>query len=219
MSLISKTLSLHETASRLVCFPALTFVRWRKPRHLPKARSKIFVVRQPTPIDPTEETLMKTHTHHYSTEMRALRSHLHKVMSEINQQKKSKGLAEGKLEKEKEWAKMIKQNERWNINIAKKREARQAEEAAARLAEINRIKSVQEQRAIRRHQEASERVAYELDQVDSFITESNADEVIDRVLDSTENYLFAVDPKGNVLGAETEQDTDSNSMGPSVPPT
>ncbi|XP_033757080.1 probable 28S ribosomal protein S26, mitochondrial [Pecten maximus] len=220
MSLISKTLSLYETASRLTCFPALTFVRWRKPRHLPKARSKIYIVRQPTPKDPEEMKLMRMRTNQYNTEMRSIRSHLVQVIEEVNKEKKKKMLTFGKLEREQEWTRMITQNEQWNINVAKNRELRQSKDAAARLDEINRIKSVRERRAARRHQEATERVAYELDQVDNFITESNADEVIDRLLDSTENYLFAVDLKGNVIGAESkERVTDSEPTVSEVPPT
>ncbi|XP_060071272.1 small ribosomal subunit protein mS26-like [Ylistrum balloti] len=206
MSLISKVCSSaspqYETLSRLTCFPALTFVRWRKPRHVPKARSKIYVVRQPTPRDAEETELMKNCNRNYNTEMRAIRSHLNQVIEETNKLKKVKMLTHGKLDREREWTRMTTENERWNIRVAQNRELRQAKDAAVRLEEINRIKAVQDRRATRRHKEASERVAYELDQIDKFITESNVDEVIDDVLDTSESYLFAVDLSGNVIGAK-----------------
>ncbi|XP_021352293.1 probable 28S ribosomal protein S26, mitochondrial [Mizuhopecten yessoensis] len=224
MSLISKisiTTSLHETVSRLTYFPTLTFVRWRKPRHLPKARSKIYNVRQPTPKDDEETKLMTTLTDRYNVKIRAIRSHLSTVLLESNRLREEQIIKTEQQEREREWNRMIIQNEKWNFEVAKKRVIRQAKDAEARLVEINRIKSVRERRASRLHKEALDRVAYEMDQVDKFITVSNVDEEIERVLDSSKNYLFAVDKKGTVIGAESKQTvTDSDlSSTPETPKT
>lgn len=51
----------------------LVFVRFRKPRWIPKAPSKIYNVRQPTPIDPVEAEKMNEWTRHYNSEMKGVR--------------------------------------------------------------------------------------------------------------------------------------------------
>lgn len=50
----------------------LIFVRFRKPRWQPKAPSKVFKVREPTPIDPVEYAKMKEWTEHYKTAMKSV---------------------------------------------------------------------------------------------------------------------------------------------------
>lgn len=54
--------------------PCMQQVRWRKPRWVPKAPSKIFVVREPTPIDPEEYAMMSTLYNHYRTRLKSIRS-------------------------------------------------------------------------------------------------------------------------------------------------
>jgi hypothetical protein len=48
--LIKSTLSKHTVG----LYPCFTQIRWRKPRWLPRAPTKEFYVREPTPIDPVE---------------------------------------------------------------------------------------------------------------------------------------------------------------------
>ena len=51
----------------------LVFVRWRKPRWVPKAKSKIYRVRTPTVFDPEEEEFKNKHLHIYQTELKSVR--------------------------------------------------------------------------------------------------------------------------------------------------
>ena len=50
----------------------LIFVRFRKPRWVPKAPSKMFNVREPTPVDPVENEKMKEWTNNYQTARKSL---------------------------------------------------------------------------------------------------------------------------------------------------
>ena len=51
----------------------LIFVRWRKPRWIPKAPSKIYRVRTPTETDPEEQAFLLKQQHIYSTEMKTIK--------------------------------------------------------------------------------------------------------------------------------------------------
>lgn len=53
--------------------PTVISVRWRKQRHMPQAPSKLYRVRQPTPIDPEEDEELKFLYKKYQTDLRAVR--------------------------------------------------------------------------------------------------------------------------------------------------
>ena len=52
---------------------SLLFVRWRKLRTKPRAASKMYYVRQPTPKDPEETEELQLRYAHYRTIIRAIR--------------------------------------------------------------------------------------------------------------------------------------------------
>ena len=52
---------------------SLIFVRWKKPRWIPKAPSKIYRVRTPTEVDPVEHAFLIKQQHRYSTELKTIR--------------------------------------------------------------------------------------------------------------------------------------------------
>ena len=53
--------------------PLIQTVRWIKPRFKPIAKSKMFRVRKPTPIDPEEHNQLKFLNNVYKTHMRSVR--------------------------------------------------------------------------------------------------------------------------------------------------
>ena len=70
-SLLKETLS---SLQRVQTTPIpLTFVRWRKKRDIPRAKSKFFVVREPTYQPPEEREELLFRYKRYNTQMKAIR--------------------------------------------------------------------------------------------------------------------------------------------------
>lgn len=51
----------------------IQFVRFRKPRFMPKAPSKLYRVKEPSKVDPVEMKLITKWQNAYNTEMKSLR--------------------------------------------------------------------------------------------------------------------------------------------------
>ena len=52
--------------------PALEFVRWRKPRWVPRAKSREFVLFKRHEYDPEETEWLRRTENHYRTKMKAI---------------------------------------------------------------------------------------------------------------------------------------------------
>ncbi|KAK3590100.1 hypothetical protein CHS0354_041146 [Potamilus streckersoni] len=178
-------------------------VRWRKPRWLPKAPSKIFKVRKPTPIDPEEDAMLKKHFHHYRTVVRAIRSFL--LKEDIAKMSKEAITVEEKQQlAQQEWEWVIAENYKWNKTIAVVREARQRIEEAQRKDLQERIVKRDEEERLKVLIEAEQEVLREKEAAATFITPENLDIEIEKVLNTRTDYEFAITENGFRVETETE---------------
>ncbi|KAJ8317032.1 hypothetical protein KUTeg_004936 [Tegillarca granosa] len=166
--------------------PTIISVRWRKPRHLPTAPSKLYRVREPTPLDPEEDEEMKFLYNKYMTDMRAIRTYCISYKDATKEEK-----VDAKVTLRLEIDKMLKFNKVWNDEVGVQREKRQ-EEFAEKGEELKRLL---EERKLGRKldmiQEAEERLAYE--KTMPFITLENLDAEIEKALSEEKDYNFAID--------------------------
>ncbi|XP_052102339.1 probable 28S ribosomal protein S26, mitochondrial [Mytilus californianus] len=186
---ILKLMTIKPTASILPC---LNSVRYRKPRWVPKAASKEFYVREPTPIDPVEYEELKWRYQEYRNTVEAIRMHL---AAEID--KKEAVEMSKQIDTEAGWERMVKLTEEWNKETAVKREKRQAEEDLIELEKQQQIEKEKEEEMMRMLTEAEQRLEFEKKQ--TFITMENLDEEIEKILDVRMDYEYSIDRSGNVL--------------------
>ncbi|KAL3864201.1 hypothetical protein ACJMK2_005906 [Sinanodonta woodiana] len=185
-------------------------VRWRKPRWLPKAPSKIFKVRKPTPIDPEENAMLKTHFDHYRTVVKAIRSFM---LTEDLAKMKKKTLSEEEKQRlaQQEWDWMVAENYQWNKTTAVVREARQKMEEVQRKDLQERIVKRDEDERLKELIKAEQEFLREKEAAATFITPENLDIEIEKVLNTRTDYEFAITERGVKVGPKVEPEKVSQS--------
>nr|CAI5853605.1 unnamed protein product [Callosobruchus analis] len=179
-------------------------VRWRKPRWVPKAKSKIFKVPQ-RPVVPEEEKLeiMRLYNN-YRTKVKSLRRYL--FSQHCTLLLKSEDPEEQKRLFEEDLQRCMKINNEWNEKQRELREQAMAEELEAKLSyarkrlEDELIKQDEKLKAIeaivQQQKEASK----------DFILPENIDEAIDKALENPVDYNFAITMNGEkIMGYENNK--------------
>lgn len=190
----------------------LSFVRFRKMRWLQKAPSKLYRVREPTPIDPVEANKMKVWTQHYNTEVKSLRAYIVKHTSEVKTERKRKIKAITLSFKER-LAEITHKNSDWNQQTKTIRLAEMAEIESLDKERADRIEARDEREREDMRQAAIDRVLHEKMNLESgqFILEEDLDEELDKLLNTRVDHNFAITLDGSRASASSLSETDLKS--------
>ncbi|CAH1967003.1 unnamed protein product [Acanthoscelides obtectus] len=184
-------------------------VRWRKPRWVPKAKSKIFKVPE-RPVIPEEEKLelMRLYNN-YRTKVKSLRSYL--VAKHCTKFQASEDPEEQRRLFEEDLQHCIKMNNEWNEKQRIFREQAMTEELEANLSyarkrlEDELIKQEEKIKAI------EEIVQKQKEAAKNFILPENIDEAIDKALENPVDYNFAITLNGEkIIGYYNHKVGDKN---------
>ncbi|XP_052771444.1 probable 28S ribosomal protein S26, mitochondrial [Mya arenaria] len=189
----------------------LQFVRYRKPRFVPKAPTKIFKVREPTPRDTEETKLMRTWQAHYNTEMKSLHLYFKSHCQRIRERERIEAI---KTPFEKRYVDICRKNEEWNKE-AKMIRLGQWKEKEKWLEDRHLAVAEREEREREETREmAFQRVREAQESLDNYITEENLDEKLDEILGKEVDYDFALyldGSKTTVPDSKTEDNPGSGS--------
>ncbi|XP_018563226.1 probable 28S ribosomal protein S26, mitochondrial [Anoplophora glabripennis] len=182
-------------------------VRWRKPRWVPIAKSKIFKV-PPRPVVPEDEEVeLKRLSNNYKTQIKSIRRYLSNTYYILG--KTEIDPEEQKRQFEEDYARSMELNNKWNEEQKILREKRVAENLEYELNFArNRV-----QREILKRQEKlqliEEIVRKEKEKSKSYITSENIDTAIEQALANPVDYNFAVNLNGEkVTHFEHEKKTE-----------
>lgn len=174
----------------------LIFVRWRKPRWVPMAKSKLEIVPQRRPVVPWEEEFSKKHYPEYRTAIKALRCYF--KQEQIALSETGAIMLEKAKREEEEFQQLLAENAEENERVAKIREASvQAEQDARILRRLKGMEFLKQKRAVQAAK-ADEAVVILSERAKKFITPETLDHAIEECLNSLSNYDFAIDKNGNV---------------------
>nr|CAH7763153.1 unnamed protein product [Callosobruchus chinensis] len=179
-------------------------VRWRKPRWVPKAKSKIFKVPQ-RPVVPEDEKLelMRLYNN-YRTKVKSLRKYLfsqHCTLLLASEDPE----AQKKLFEE-DHQRCIKINNDWNEKQSKLREEAMAEELEAKLSYARKRLEDQLMKQDEKQKAIEEIVQHQKEASKDFILPHNIDEAIDRALENPVDYNFAITLSGEkIMGYENNK--------------
>lgn len=183
------------------CGPLIQTVRWIKPRFRPIAKSKMFRVRKPTPIDTVEYRQLQFLTNAYKTHMRGIRTYF---LTQLEEKiKKTELMKKTDFSEDiQEFEQLLKENDLWNEQVRKEREADMVlVEERLELSYQKRKEKFQKLK-LRLMMEAEEKILREKDTI--FITEENLDVAIEKVIDSEVDYNYAIDKQGNIIRDESK---------------
>ncbi|XP_064603791.1 small ribosomal subunit protein mS26-like [Liolophura sinensis] len=186
-------------------------VRWRKPRWVPVAKTKVFNVREPTPINAEEDVELFKEFNSYRTELKTIRTFLVKWQQDI----KTEDISEEELQRaeEEEHRRLMEINRQWNAEVAVQREKRQKEEVAAKQLRKRKEQEQEEDEELEMLEQASRYVQLESEQAKTFVTEETLDEEVEKVLNMRKDYNFAIDAEGNKVTYENKDAKKSEQAG------
>lgn len=172
-------------------------VRYRKPLWMPRAKSKMFKV-HPRQVIPIEEELELKRLHNnYRTIVRSIRSHLELHWKEREEENIDHEAEMRKFEED--FQKSLLLNKEWSEQLKVERESFFVNELQKKL-----------DFELKRAEEAKMDEQVELEQIEAlvrevkanfkdFITADNIDETIDKVLESQEDYNYAINLEGEKI--------------------
>lgn len=188
----------------------LIFVRFRKPRWVPKAASKIYKVREPTPIDPVEYEKMAEWTRIYNTDRKSVRKYLNKYNEETERRRRIEA-AEEPFE---DAYKTIQfKNSLWNNETAKIREAGMHEKAQVDKLRKQKLEERDQQEREEIRQIAMRKVVAAKEWSENYITEENLDDAIEELLDTRADHEFALHVDGSKSSESQTKDQNKTSPG------
>jgi len=191
-----RNFSTSQTLDKLKAWDKMKY-KSRKPRHLGRAPTKLEVL-DPTPtIDPAEQEIFDKWNKQYLVDM----THCYELMKEKSvMDSLDTGETQRAIQQERiHHANMMKENEKWNEEIAITREREFAERSAKEEAEIRAtITSTLEAKAAR-HAEVMAYVDRLQGESINFITLDNIEEKVNEMLDTPViDYNFSVDRNGKI---------------------
>lgn len=195
------------SVARSSCFKLLTefstnnlncqSVRFRKPRWLPRAKSKMFKVlpRRKIPIE--EELELRRLHNNYRTIVRSIRTFLQKDLKEETEVALDHEALNKKFEEDLQ--KTLLLNKEWAEQLKPIRENFMADLMKKKLDEA--LEKIEMKKMIRETDNAKVEELVRQVKADSknFITAENIDEVIDKVIESTSDYNYALNLKGDKI--------------------
>lgn len=168
----------------------------RKPRHLPRAKSKMFRVpeRKRLPEDEKLE-LMRLHNN-YRTYIKSIRAFL---KAELDKSASASEQAQEEIRKEKEQHILcMKENDAWNAEVAKLRAVRLAKQELVEKEAILDAIIKHEQQEKEYLEEVEDIISKEKERAKYYITPENIDEAIEKALDNEVDYNFSLDVDGTI---------------------
>lgn len=197
MSLIVR---LSKYGHKLVCtestrqaLPVLDFVRWRKPRWVPRAKSKEFVLSKRHEYKPEETEWLRRTENHYRTQMKAIWQ-LIKLVPDQSLPNDLKIKADKEKIAKESWKEMEEIMKDWNVQVALIREAEQSKMNQQKqnklLGWLNQEQLISEQFS----EETLKRLQREKEA--GFITPENMEQKLMESLETTADYEFALDKEG-----------------------
>ncbi|XP_017784491.1 PREDICTED: probable 28S ribosomal protein S26, mitochondrial [Nicrophorus vespilloides] len=182
--------------------PTLQTVRWRrKPRWIPKARSKLFKIPEIPKIPKEENDELARLFNNYRTQMKSIRRHF--TYKYCTHMQKTENLNQ-KLEEEADLRRCIELNDKWNVEVKKTREARIAADIEKEV-ELAEDRVLERQRINAEKLEEAEKLVREQKAVaHTFITSENIDEAIDKAISNEVDYNFSIDLEGNKYMGRTK---------------
>jgi len=191
-------------------------VRWTKPRWVPRAKSKMFLIRRRPDLPSDENEEIRRLFRNYKTSMNSIRRYIEaQYAANVTS---DEVLERHAREEEEDWQQRMELNRQWNETIAMKRQEKLAalyeEENKRILEEVGRGQIEYEQKVaeidgiIRREKELSK----------SYITAENIDEEIEKCLNNIESMNYAIDLQGNrYYGNEPIAEYDGNAGKQDIP--
>ncbi|XP_049964352.1 probable 28S ribosomal protein S26, mitochondrial [Schistocerca serialis cubense] len=177
----------------------------RKPRHLPMAKSKMFRVpeRKRLPEEENSE-LLRLHNN-YKTYVKSIRAFL---KQELEKSASASEQAQEELRREREQHVLcMKENDAWNVEVAKLRAVRLAKQELAEKEAILDAIIKHEQQEKEYLEKVEDIVSKEKERSKHYITPENIDEAIEKALDNEVDYNFSLDVDGTVYhGRMTKPD-------------
>ncbi|CRL02046.1 CLUMA_CG015061, isoform A [Clunio marinus] len=171
-------------------------VRWRrKPRWIPKAKTKIFRIPNHKPLLPEETHEWLRINNNYKLQMNSVRAFFRE---EVMNKKKLIAQGQTPADEEAEFERCKSINDEWNQEIANIRDARYArimkkrcEKLETSLDHLERIKELQMTKI-------EERVRIQKEKSTTFITRKNIDQAIEHALSNQVDFNFSIDLQGNI---------------------
>ncbi|KAK3096270.1 hypothetical protein FSP39_025164 [Pinctada imbricata] len=189
------------------CTPALIFVRWRKPRFVPRGKTKEFVLSDRPERNPEEEAFMNTKMNNYRTDLKSIIKYLKDL-----KQTTATTIQDEERKYQEEWESLQQKNQIWNERVQALREEGMKKEIEEKRARIDKLiqKDLEDMNKYMKFGESL------IAQEKGFITPENVDEELEKVLDTKVDYEFAIDKTGRrymditTLPSENKEEIDSN---------
>lgn len=186
---------LYQSFKRLI--ENRKFRRWRKPRWVPTAKSKIFRIPERKVFPKEEQIELKRLHDRYNTMMRAVRRHL---TEEIQRTSDTSELAMQKAaDEELEHQRLMEYNQQENLRVASQREERIRKEFEADLARVEATKEKQAKNTLQAQEEAIRLIAETQELVKTFIKREDLEDAIETALANPADYNFAIDEEGYIF--------------------
>lgn len=172
-------------------------VRWRKPRWIPQAKSKIFKVPPKTVIPEDEKIELMRLTNNYKTQIKSIRRYLHGKYYRLGTF--DTNVEEQRKQFEEDFASCVEINNKWNDEQRVVREKRVAEELEEALNVARDRLELELKKREEKQQLIEEIVRKEKEESKNYITPENIDAAIERALATTVDYNFAINLDGEEI--------------------
>jgi len=185
---------LANCARQPACCTQLIFVRWRKPRWVPTAPSKIFKLpnRKRPPADEARER--KVLKDRYGTQIKALWLH----QRALNYGRLFEKLStETSVKYEQEIDQVIEENNRINAEIRAQREEIMATEWAETEKYILATKAQKELQEEEELKQTEQQILAQIERLKTALKIEDLDEAIEKALSTEVDYNYAIDLAGN----------------------
>ncbi|XP_042241230.1 probable 28S ribosomal protein S26, mitochondrial [Homarus americanus] len=181
-------------------------VRWRKPRWVPVAKSKMFKI-PPRTITPKEEVVEITRLFNmYRTQMRAVRRHLWE--ESLRRADTSELSMQQAAEDEAEHQQILEYNHQENLRVAALREERVRKEFEANLARVEASKEKLAKQALEAQEKALHLITETQALVKTFIKREDLEEAIETAIANPIDYNFVIDQEGHIFrGCNTKPES------------
>nr|XP_045616438.1 probable 28S ribosomal protein S26, mitochondrial [Procambarus clarkii] len=199
------TRSWYPVAQATAALAGLQTVRWRKPRWLPPAKSKMFKVPPRVTVPEEEEIEMKRLYNIYRTQVKAVRycsaylfiylfCNLFILITFLKQS----------AEEEAEHQYLMEYNHQENLRVAALREERVKMEFEADLARIEVSREKLAKKTLEAEEEALRIITETQELVKTFIKQEDLEKAIETALANPVDYNYAIDQEGHIFrGSKT----------------
>lgn len=196
------TKSWYPVAQATAALAGLQTVRWRKPRWLPPAKSKMFKVPPRVTVPEEEEIEMKRLYNIYRTQVKAVRRHLRDQF--LRTSDTSEMAVKQSAEEEAEHQYLMEYNHQENLRVAALREERVKMEFEADLARIEVSREKLAKKTLEAEEEALRIITETQELVKTFIKQEDLEKAIETALANPVDYNYAIDQEGHIFrGSKT----------------